>query len=166
MVDFEQPSGSLTIESGADDTVDIGAGWAFEDTEVVDGKFARILTKDDLTLRMIGPRDWQNPINRFDVNANGSVEPLDVLNIINELNNPRFRDSVGRLVDAASLAVFPNFFFDVNADGFAVPLDALIIVNFLNLTSQPEGEAAPSPPADHLARVFAEPVRVEPHFER
>ena len=152
VVDFQQPTGSLTIESATNDTANIGLGWVFDDTEVADGKFVRIFARDGLTLRMIGPRDWSNPVNPLDVNANGSVEPLDVLIIINELNAPKFRDAAGRLLDAASLPLFPDFYFDTNQDGFLVPLDALVIINFLNsFNSGLEGEEtslAPSSPFD------------------
>ena len=158
LVDFVQPSGSLTIESEENDTTDIGTGWTFDDTEVVDGEFVRLLSKDGLVLRMIGPRDWSNPANPLDVNANGSVEPADVLVIFNELNNPKFRDSVGLLTDASLLQTFPDLFFDPNGDGFVVPLDSLIIINFLNrISAQSEGEGSVALPLASYERGLIEP---------
>ena len=141
VVDFQQPTGSLTIESASNDTANIGAGWTFADTAVVDGKFVRILTQTPLTLRMIGPHDWSNPIHPLDVNASNSIEPLDALIIINELNDPQFHNAGGSLVSAPGLAVFPDFFYDANPDGFVVPLDALVIINFINNLVGSEGEA-------------------------
>lgn len=140
VVHFREPSGSLTIESGPNDTADIGPGWSFSGTEVADGKFARILTRDNLTLRMVGPHDWQYPANPLDVNANGFVSALDVLLIINELNFPQFHLESSLLVNAASLAQFPQFFFDVTGDDLISPIDVLRIINFLNEDAGGEGE--------------------------
>ena len=73
--------------------------------------------------------DWQNPANQFDVNANGVIEPLDALLVINELTNRVFSaPGTGSLPPAP--AVVPQW-LDVNADDFVGPQDALFVINNL-----------------------------------
>ncbi|MCP4192972.1 MAG: hypothetical protein GY768_20355 [Planctomycetaceae bacterium] len=73
---------------------------------------------------------WQNPENRFDVNADKSISPMDVLKIINELNRPVYHDpSSGALPNAPT--PIPAY-FDVNGDRFISPNDAIQIINVLN----------------------------------
>ena len=73
---------------------------------------------------------WQNPVNALDVNNDGNVFAIDALLIINELNEPQYRDPVtGELPTPP--AVVPAF-FDVDGDGFATATDVIIIINFLN----------------------------------
>ena len=92
---------------------------------------------------------WQNPENRFDVNDNGSVAPLDALLIINELNERSIGD-----VDTGQLPIPPVTpkvpdptpqvegsarYLDVNGDGYVSPVDALQVINALT----PAAAAAP-----------------------
>ncbi|MBI2478400.1 MAG: hypothetical protein HYV60_07090 [Planctomycetia bacterium] len=147
----------LHVRANLDDTVNTGLGWTLTGTRIADGLFFRVLEQGTTKLLLNGPSDWQNPVNPLDVNANGSVEPLDVLIIINELNAPKFRDAAGRLVDAASLPLFPDFYFDTNRDGFLVPLDALVIINFLNsFNGGLEGEDALPAPSGPFDPAFAD----------
>lgn len=74
---------------------------------------------------------WRNPTNRFDVNNDGAVSPLDALLIINDLNNNGAR--------TLSVADSAPPFLDVNGDGFASPIDVLQVINAIE-TSLPEGE--------------------------
>ncbi|MFV1967959.1 MAG: GDSL-type esterase/lipase family protein [Pirellulaceae bacterium] len=74
---------------------------------------------------------WQNPQEPLDVDGNTYIVPLDVLNIINELNDPQYTDAEGRLPLPPPPDVLPPY-FDVNGDRFCTPIDALAIVNFLN----------------------------------
>ena len=131
---------SLTVLSDFGDSVNIGSGWKISGTQVDSGNFVRRLDQGTARLLLSGPADWQNPANPLDVNANGSVEPLDVLLIINELNVGRFHDRVGLLTVAVQLTPFPNTYFDSSGDRFVTPLDALLIINFLNRQVSGEGE--------------------------
>ena len=79
--------------------------------------------------------DWQNPQNQFDVDANGIVNPLDALLVINELSNRQFSDSVTGLLPTAPASV-PQF-VDVNADDFVGPQDALFVINQLGNNEPP-----------------------------
>ena len=93
-----------------------------------------VKTRDD------EPAPWQNPNVRFDVSGDGTVVPLDVLRIINELNDPRFHDAQGKLPNERPDG---GSFYDVNGDGFVTTNDALQVINFLNAQAVPEGEWAP-----------------------
>jgi hypothetical protein len=135
-------SNTLTVISDGDDTVNLDSGWVLTGTSVEDGRFIRILKQGIATIHLNGPNDWHHPLNGLDVNNNGSVEPLDVLLIVNELNSPQFATTDRRLVDASGLAAFPGFFYDVTNDAFLSPLDALVIINFVNSRAVGEGESA------------------------
>ncbi|MDA1051510.1 MAG: dockerin type I domain-containing protein [Planctomycetota bacterium] len=77
---------------------------------------------------------WQNSSNFLDVNDDTFVAPIDVLQIINELN------SFGaHALQFPTSTNAPPPFFDVNGDNFVSPVDALQIINFLN-GANPEGE--------------------------
>jgi hypothetical protein len=77
--------------------------------------------------------NYENP---HDVDDNGTVEPLDVLIVVNYVNTY----GPGPLPEPTEP---PQFFPDVHADGAVTALDALILVNALNAAMLPgEGEAA------------------------
>ena len=88
---------------------------------------------------------FQNQENRLDVNADGSVSPLDVLEVINYINS-----------HPGQAQLPPNSpdnppFIDVDGDGFATPLDALIVVNSINqgpAAAEGEGTSADSDAID------------------
>ncbi|MFN6161409.1 MAG: dockerin type I domain-containing protein [Planctomycetota bacterium] len=71
------------------------------------------------------PFRWTNPTRIMDVNNDDSIDPLDVLVIINEINR-----SGPRALDPASDIAPP--FYDTNPDGFIDPLDVLVVINTIN----------------------------------
>ena len=71
--------------------------------------------------------DWQNPLLNVDVDDDGSVSPLDVLQVINEIN----RDSQGTPLDFNN-PVENNPYFDTDGDRDLSPLDVLLVINYLN----------------------------------
>ena len=80
---------------------------------------------------------WQNAVNRFDVNNDGHVSPIDVLLIINDVNNKGAR----RLpVPPAPADIWPRF-LDVTGDGFVSPIDILHVINTLNARTSAGAEA-------------------------
>ena len=79
--------------------------------------------------------DWQNAINRLDVNLSGLVEPLDALIVINDINQHGSRTLESKPVN------YSGPLLDVNGDGSMSPLDALIVINSLNRVDV--GSAAP-----------------------
>jgi thioredoxin-dependent peroxiredoxin len=89
-----------------------------------------------LESRFLCASDWQNSVNRLDVNASGIVEPLDALVVINDINTSGIRTLSPR--SQASAAPF----LDVNGDGSASPLDVLIVINSMNRVDV--GSVAPS----------------------
>jgi len=66
---------------------------------------------------------FQNPRNRFDVNNDTFVSPIDALIVINYLNL--------RPVPPLSTTLPPNF-LDVDGSGFVSAIDVLQVINFLN----------------------------------
>jgi hypothetical protein len=76
----------------------------------------------------------QNPINRFDVNNDGFISPLDVLVIINLLNQN------GSSIPIGQLGQIPPY---VNVDGDLTvsPLDVLQLINYINSGSFGDGES-------------------------
>jgi hypothetical protein len=84
-------------------------------------------------LVVVAPRSpWQNPVTPPDVNNDGRVSAIDVLQIINHLNQhgsgvvpppPPQPDGNGESTP---------FYPDVNGDGRVSALDALLIINILN----------------------------------
>jgi hypothetical protein len=98
----------------------------------------------------IKPNGWQNAENRYEVNGNSMVTPLDVLLIVNYLDaNPADTDLPLRAEDAPP-------YLDVNGDGHSTALDALLVINHLTAEemSVAEGEAVgaitESPRAERL----------------
>ena len=79
---------------------------------------------------------WQNNDAPNDVNMDGFVTPLDVLEIINAINSK----SVPQALPNPATQVQPPPFVDVNGDGLLTPLDVLIVVNQLNSDYGSEGE--------------------------
>lgn len=79
----------------------------------------------DLALRDNDPAYWTNPNNPFDVDGQGSTDPLDVLVLINQIN------TIGsRLLDPSKDLNLG--FIDPNRDGRVDPLDVLLIINEIN----------------------------------
>jgi Dockerin type I domain len=70
---------------------------------------------------------WQNPSNRFDVNNDGFVSPIDALLVINDLN---LRES--RTLDQTDIA--PPY-IDVDGDGNVAPIDVLQVINAIDQAS-------------------------------
>ncbi len=80
---------------------------------------------------------WQNQLLNEDVDNLGSVNPLDVLLLINEINR-----NGSRALDGSGTTSPP--YFDVNGDRSVGPLDVLQVINYINRMSSVgggEGEA-------------------------
>jgi hypothetical protein len=68
---------------------------------------------------------YQNPTNRFDVNNDSFVSPIDVLMVINLLN------SQGASIPVEQLPPPPPY-YDVNGNGFIDATDVLSLIDFIN----------------------------------
>lgn len=83
----------------------------------------------------------QNNANMLDVDNDGFVGPLDVLNILNRLST-----SGDASVPVSSLTQPPPPYFDVNGDNYIDPLDAISIIDDLNArgsSGSGQGNAGP-----------------------
>lgn len=76
--------------------------------------------------RSLCAADWQNAINRLDVNVSGVVEPLDALVVINDINRNGTRAIAAKPLDYAGPLM------DVNGDGSIGPIDVLMVINSMN----------------------------------
>ncbi|MEZ6086842.1 MAG: dockerin type I domain-containing protein [Pirellulaceae bacterium] len=83
--------------------------------------------------------EFQNQDNRFDVNNDGHVSPIDALSVINQLNQTGAMSLAG---EAGSAGFSRRSFVDVNGDQFVTPMDALLVINALNrnAAATPSGE--------------------------
>ena len=88
----------------------------------------RRLFAERLESRDLCASDWQNSINRLDVNRSGSVEALDALVVINDLMRYGNRTLPPKSAD------YNGPLRDVNGDGFASPIDALLVINSLAIS--------------------------------
>ena len=82
---------------------------------------------------MLAAAIWHNVLQPLDVSGDpdGSVDPLDVLIVINEINNPRFSTNGALIPDVPPGQSLP--YFDVTCDSNVGPLDVLSIINAINL---------------------------------
>jgi hypothetical protein len=106
--------------------------------EVSDGNGGADTVTVALTIVPRPPSVWQNPSNRFDVNADGFCTPIDALLVINRLNTI----GPGELPNPAIPPNAPPPFYDVNGDGLVTSIDVLQVINKLNAQAGGEGEAS------------------------
>ena len=95
---------------------------------------------EDYAIRIVGANPWSNTRNRFDVNDDGFVSPIDVLLIINELNRRGIR-----VLFLSSSHTDSAPYFDVSLDNAITPIDVLLVINYLNRIPAGEGETESSP---------------------
>jgi thioredoxin-dependent peroxiredoxin len=89
-------------------------------------KTSKLGVFERLERRDLCAADWQNALNRYDVNQSGIVEPLDVLVVINDIN------ASGTRALPTKPAGYSGPMLDVNGDGSLGPIDALMVINALN----------------------------------
>ncbi len=133
-------AGTLQIKTGARDIVPVGSNWKYSQSRSVSSSLLHTFASDGATIELDHLRQWQNVISGNDVNGNGSVEPLDALLVINQIN-------VGSRLPQYNPSAPQDFFFaDTSGDGVLSPIDALLIINHINSAGAGEGEAAPAEP--------------------
>jgi len=84
-----------------------------------------------LSLKPEHAKPWQNRDNPLDVSGDGTVGPLDVLQLISLQNASKLLSTGGRLPESRSAASDLPF-YDVNGDGLATPLDVLLTIDGVN----------------------------------
>jgi hypothetical protein len=78
---------------------------------------------------------WHNVYQPLNVSGEigGSVDPLDVLTIINEINSPVLSDPITRALPQQLPDNHPAHpFFDIDCDSAVTALDALTVINAIN----------------------------------
>ena len=119
------------------------SGLGILDPTAAPGELLQISANDLLALDVIGfdvvmfgeSDGFHNSLTPVDVDANGSIAPIDALLVINELNDRQFSDESG----AIDLDSVSQQFIDVNDDQFVSPIDALLVIN--SLGGAPPGAA-------------------------
>ncbi len=119
---------TITIDNSTDPIMDRAGNSLEPNEESGSTRFVIELTDEAAS-------SWQNPENKFDVNADGLVTGLDALLIINRL-------LLGQAGQLPPVAIVPPY-LDVSGDGNLSPLDVLQIFNFL-ATSSAAPSAAPA----------------------
>lgn len=91
---------------------------------------------EDYKVTISGPK-YQNPNNRFDVDANGFVQPKDALLVGNEVDNFDLDGDgfVNPDTDLGNPPPNPPPYYDVNGDGRIGRDDAQAVVDFINGSS-------------------------------
>ena len=87
--------------------------------------YNRQLFFESLEGRRLLATDFRNPVDSLDIDADGTIVPLDALWIINELNAVGSHDLVLPRDPAAR-------FVDPSGDQLVAPLDAVLVINYLN----------------------------------
>ncbi len=98
---------------------------------------------------------WQNPLNRFDVNADRNVTPLDVLTLISDINLNGARD-----LPIPSMLTVAAPYLDPDGSGGISPVDVLFVINHIDTngnTPVSEPGATSTAPVSPLG-VEGEPV--------
>ena len=118
-----------------------------------------------VTVTITPVKYWQNPTNPYDVNADGSVSPIDVLQIVNRLNRNQPLPVPPTATDK------PAPYYDVNGSNTLEPNDALQVINVLNAGGgEGEGESSVGAMSLVAAPAFWEfagsPEAVPPQFAR
>jgi len=116
--------GRIEYTPPVDERLDVSFSYQVMDNDEVLSNVASVAVK-------VFPA-YQNPRNRFDVDNDGNVSPLDVLQIINDIAANRFRDLPNNVEETAP-------YIDTNGNSQVDALDVLDVINFINRGS---GESA------------------------
>jgi len=73
--------------------------------------------------------NYQNPIDKYDVSADGFVTAIDALRVLNLINA---RGTQATAFSVSEIETSPPDYFDVNGDGFINTIDVLQVINELN----------------------------------
>lgn len=84
---------------------------------------------------------FTNPLNPYDVNRDGKVNPLDALSVINNIE----KFGLGTMTPPTNAGEISTIYPDVSGDNARTPIDALRIINALQrglIGGAPEGESS------------------------
>jgi len=141
---------TLEVLSNAGDRITFGTGWRAELPRFIDGVLTHVIseaaTGGTARVEVLNDRFFTNPLNRFDVDRSGAIQPLDALQVLNSMR----RSGIGTVTLPTNDGEVSIFYPDVNGDNELVPLDALLILTAIariNRGGSPEGELLSPPPA-------------------
>ena len=141
---------SVTVYADPGDTILFDGDWRFERIELVGGEVHRVFTNSGATIRTIGPSDFTNPRNRFDVDGSGEVTALDALHVLTAIRAREIVDAQGGFLPLTAENQSSFQFVDVNQDNILTPLDALLVLiemrRMLIAAEGPAGEQVIAPP--------------------
>jgi hypothetical protein len=121
----------LRVRHDASSNIEFGNGWTTEKPKILDNQFVHVLSQNNAKIEIVNSRPYHNPLLPLDVTANGRVDPIDVLVVINLLNRfsrPELPSDGPKTSE--ELAAFQ--YYDADGDGNISPLDVLSIINLLN----------------------------------
>ena len=123
---------TLKVVADKDDSLTTDRGWKYTQSHLDHGKLVHGFGNLDAKLELQNYSPWQNLINKFDVNGDDSVDPLDVLTIINLINSRAGTSDSAKLPEFNPATPSQFSFLDVDADNSLSPLDVLQVINFIN----------------------------------
>ncbi len=132
------PSRTMRILMDLNDDLIAGGNWRVQTGQMVDGNWVQPYLDGTSRIEVISATPWQNKVNRFDIDGDLSVGPLDVLSLINSINDNRFGTS---LLPPRNTSRFTEF-YDPDGDGGITPLDVLSVINQINARGNGEGEGS------------------------
>ena len=147
VLNISSTTGELTVLSNLFDTVRIGDALDLTGATRQDGTYYRVLEEQvgQVTARLLlsGPANYQNPVDRHDVDNDGVISVVgDILRLINEINFPTVIDDQNRFPFEPDSDGLPMM-MDVNGDGIlSAQGDILGQINYFNdlVLSEGEGE--------------------------
>ncbi|WP_442508552.1 S8 family serine peptidase [Novipirellula sp. SH528] len=159
---------SITIKADVDDVILHDGDWTFIRVEALEDKeqnqnVGRIFTKDDATIRVLDPWIRTNPVDRYDVNADGVTTALDALIVLNELQASIPLANIKTALRSSRLDI-KSFRLDIDWNGVVTAADALGIINQLNFqvgkrSNVPQGEAIPQLPITNRKEIESDFTR-------
>jgi RTX calcium-binding nonapeptide repeat (4 copies)/Dockerin type I domain len=142
--DTDLALGSDTIDEASSevDTLDFGlTTHRAELPRIIDGKFTHIISVGVAggtgRIEVQNNRFMQNPLNRFDVDRDGFIRPLDALQIINAVR----RRGNGPFVLPTTEDKISRFYYDVSGTNDLTPLEALLVMNAIRRRVPGTGES-------------------------
>ena len=129
-------SKTLRILMDRDDSLSAPGGWRPQTGRLENSVWVQPFTNTVAKIEVISETPWQNKVNRFDIDGDQAVSPLDALVLVNLINANTFPN--GQLPARGSTQ--PDGFFDPNGDNLLGPLDVLSLINEINHGSRAAGE--------------------------
>ncbi len=128
---------NLRILMDQADTLVALSDWKSQTGRVENSVWVQPYVSDDATIEVVSATPWQNEVNPIDVNGDQGASPLDVLELINQINANSFPGGVLPTRVSGGL----QSFYDPDGDSRLGPLDVLVVINELNRVSGGEGES-------------------------